>query len=34
MEPDVILENAFAVLEQYVGGARQRDDLTMVLLKT
>jgi phosphoserine phosphatase RsbU/P len=33
-EPEVILENAFAVLEQYVGGARQRDDLTMVLLKT
>jgi sigma-B regulation protein RsbU (phosphoserine phosphatase) len=34
LEPEVIMENAFAVLEEYVGGARQRDDLTMVLLKT
>jgi phosphoserine phosphatase RsbU/P len=33
-EPDVILDSVFEVLEQYVGRAPQRDDLTMVLLKT
>jgi sigma-B regulation protein RsbU (phosphoserine phosphatase) len=33
-EPEFILEEVFNVLEQYVGRAPQRDDLTMVLLKT
>jgi sigma-B regulation protein RsbU (phosphoserine phosphatase) len=33
-EPHLILESVFEVLEQYVGRAPQRDDLTMVLLKT
>jgi sigma-B regulation protein RsbU (phosphoserine phosphatase) len=33
-EPDVILDSVFEVLESHVGRAPQRDDLTMVLLKT
>jgi phosphoserine phosphatase RsbU/P len=33
-DPDVILEAVFEVLERYVGRAPQRDDLTMVVLKT
>src|SRR4051812_16511386 len=33
-EPDVILDSVFEVLEKHVGQAPQRDDLTMVLLKT
>ena len=33
-DPEVILEKVFEVLEKHVGRAPQRDDLTMVLLKT
>jgi sigma-B regulation protein RsbU (phosphoserine phosphatase) len=33
-EPDVILEKVFEMLKKHVGRAAQRDDLTMVLLKT
>ena len=33
-DPEIILEKVFEVLEKHVGRAPQRDDLTMVLLKT
>ena len=33
-EPDAIVEKVFDMLGRHVGQAPQRDDLTLVLLKT